>query len=121
MEGKESVLMVKSYGFAIRMVRLSQYLQNERKEFILSKQVLRSGTAVGSLIREAEFAQSHADYISKFSIALKETNETNYWISLLKDTDYIDFKLFESLSHDCKELISLLVATIKTLKTKSPK
>ena len=121
MNGKESVLMKKSYGFAIRTVRLSQFLQNEKKEFCLSKQVLRSGTSVGALIREAEFAQSHADYINKFSVALKEANETNYWISLINDTDYIDTKLYESLSKDCKELISLLVASIKTLKQKSKK
>jgi four helix bundle protein len=71
------------------------------------------------LVREAEFAQSNADYISKFSISLKEANETDYWLAILKDTDYIDTKLYESLAFDCKELISLLVSTIKTLKTKN--
>ena len=115
---KESILKSKSYKFAIRIVRLSQYLQYEKKEFVLNKQVLRSGTAVGAIIREAEFAQSPADYINKFSIALKEANETDYWLSLLNDTEFIETKLFESLSKDCKELISILVSTIKTLKTK---
>ena len=71
-----------------------------------------------SIVREAEFAQSHPDYISKFSIALKEADETDYWLSLLKDTDYIEIKLYDSLSNNCKELISLLVSTIKTLKSK---
>lgn len=115
---KESVLKNKSYLFAVRMVRLSQYLQHEKKEFIMNKQIIRSGTAIGALIREAEFAQSNADYISKFSIALKESNETDYWLSLLKDTGYVDTKLYDSFTFDCKELISMLVSTIKTLKTK---
>lgn len=106
----------KSYKFAIRVVRLSQYLQTEKKEFVLSKQVLRSGTAVGALIREAEFGQSRPDFINKMSIALKEANETDYWLSLLKDTDYIDAKLFNSLQNDCKELIAMLVSTVKTSK-----
>ena len=115
---RESVLKEKSYLFAIRIVKLSQFLQQEKREYILSKQILRSGTAIGALIREAEFAQSNADYINKFSIALKETNETYYWLSLLKDTEYLENRLYESLSIDCKELLSMLVSTIKTLKTK---
>ena len=116
---KESVLKSKSYKFAVRIVRLSQYLQHEKKEFVLNKQILRSGTAIGAISREAEFAQSNADYINKFSISLKEANETDYWLALLNDTEFIENKLYESLSNDCKELISILVSTIKTLKTKS--
>jgi four helix bundle protein len=116
---KDSILKEKSYRFAVRIVRLTQFLQQEKKEFVLSKQTLKSGTAIGALVREAEFAQSNADYISKFSIALKEANETDYWLSLLKDTEYIDTKLYDSLDFDCKELISISVSTIKTLKTKS--
>lgn len=112
----KSVLKEKSYLFAIRMVRLSQFLQNEKKEYIMSKQVLRSGTAVGALIREAEFGQSRADFICKMSISLKEANETEYWLFLLKDTDYIDLKLHESLATDCKEIIAMLVSTVKTAK-----
>ena len=115
---KESILKNKSYKFAVRIVRLSQYLQQEKKEFVLNKQILRSGTAVGAIIREAEFAQSPSDYIHKFSIALKEANETDYWLALLYDTKFIDDKLFESLSKDCKELVSMLVSTLKTLKEK---
>lgn len=113
---KENVLRNKSYAFAIRMVRLSQYLQDEKKEFILSKQVLRSGTAIGALIREGEYAQSKTDFIHKMTISLKETNETDYWISILKDTGYIEEKLFKSLSDDCNEIIKLLIASIKTAK-----
>ena len=86
---KDGPLKDKSYQFAIRIVKLSQYLQRDKKEFVLSKQVLRSGTAVGALIREAEFGQSKADFSSKMSISLKEANETEYWLSLLNDTDFI--------------------------------
>ena len=87
----------------------------------MSKQVLRSGTAAGALIREAEFGQSRADFTSKMSIALKEANETEYWLSLLKDTDYIGDDQFSSLQTDCRELIAMLVSTVKTMKVKSEK
>ncbi len=80
----KSVLKEKSYSFAIRIVKLNQFLCEERKEFILSKQILRSGTAIGALVREAEFGESKADFRSKMSIALKEANETDYWLNLLK-------------------------------------
>ena len=93
----QSVLKDKSYMFAIRIVKLSQYLQNEKKEFVLSKQVLRSGTAIGALVREAEFGQSKADFVCKMSISLKEANETDYWLLLLKDTNYIDEKCSPAL------------------------
>jgi four helix bundle protein len=112
----ESPLKNKSYAFAIRIVRLSQYLQTQKKEFILSKQILRSGTAIGALIREAEFGQSKPDFISKMSISLKEANEAAYWLSLLKDTDYIDEKMFSSIQPDCQELIAMFVSTVKTSK-----
>jgi four helix bundle protein len=111
---KESVLRDKSYAFAIRIVKLSQFLQNEKHEFVLSKQVLRSGTAVGAMVREAEFGQSKADFANKMGIALKEANETDYWLLLLKDTEYLDEKLHKSLEKDCKALIAMLVSTIKT-------
>src|SRR4051794_7749759 len=107
---------MKSYDFAIRIVKLSQYLQNDKKEYILSKQVLRSGTSIGALIREAEYGQSRIDFVHKLTISLKEANETDYWINILKDTGYIEYKLYESLSIDCQELIKLLVASIKTAK-----
>ena len=113
---KDSPLKDKSYQFAIRVVKLSQFLQKDKKEFVLSKQVLRSGTAVGALIREAEFGQSKADFTNKMSIALKEANETEYWFSLLMDTEFISEDQFVSLQSDCKELIAMLVSTVKTSK-----
>ncbi|QCX54352.1 four helix bundle protein [Elizabethkingia sp. JS20170427COW] len=115
----KSILRDKSYQFAIRIVKLSQFLQTDKKEFVLSKQVLRSGTAIGALVREAEFAQSTADFIHKLHIALKEANETEYWLSILFDTGYTEKSLSESLIVDCKELVALLVSSIKTLKTKN--
>jgi len=114
---KDSILKDKSYNFAIRIVKLSQYLRNEKREFVLSKQILRSGTSIGALIREAEFGQSRADFASKMSIALKEANETDYWISLLKDTGYIKLNESESMQSDCKELIAMLVSTVKKVKS----
>jgi len=115
---ENSVLHTKSYSFAIRIVNLSKYLRTEKQEYIFNKQVARSGTAIGALVRESEFAQSNADFINKLSIALKEANETDYWLSLLKDTDFINEKLFNSLIADCNELIALLVSSIKTSKNK---
>ncbi|MDM8566350.1 four helix bundle protein [Candidatus Halobeggiatoa sp. HSG11] len=114
---KDSILKDKSYNFAIRIVKLSQYLRTEKREFVLSKQILRSGTSIGALIREAEFGQSRADFASKMSIALKEANETDYWISLLKDTGYIKPNESESMQNDCKELIAMLVSTVKKVKS----
>ena len=111
---KESVLRSKSYSFGVRVVRLSQFLVTEHKEFVLSKQILRSGTAIGALVREAEYGISRADFRNKMSIAWKEANETEYWLSMLKDTDYITEKMFRSLSVDCVELIKILIATVKT-------
>ncbi|MEA2029311.1 MAG: four helix bundle protein [Campylobacterota bacterium] len=112
---KENILKTKSYAFALRVVKLYKYLCRH-KEYVLSKQVLRSGTAVGALVSEAEFAQSKADFISKLSIALKEANETLYWLSLLKDSEYIDEKMLKSIEPDAKELIKLLVSSINTAK-----
>ena len=116
---KESILREKSLAFAVKIVQLSRFLQVEKKEFVLNKQILKSGTTIGALVREAEYAQSNADFINKFSIALKEANETEYWLLLLKDTEHISLDIYNSLSPDCDELISILVATIKTLKAKN--
>lgn len=116
MNNGKNVLKNKSYDFAIRIVKLSQYLQAEKKEFILSKQILRSGTAIGALVREAEYGQSKIDFIHKLTIALKETNETEYWLNILHDTGYIEQKLCISLTDDCQELLKLLIASIKTAK-----
>jgi four helix bundle protein len=115
---KKSVLRDKSFKFAVRIVKLAQFLNN-KNEYVLAKQVLRSGTAIGASIREAEFAQSNADFINKFSIALKEANETDYWLELIKVGNYIEPNLYKSLNSDCNELIAMLVATIKTLKNKN--
>ena len=114
---KNNILKDKSYLFAIEIIKISQQLVSDRKEYVLSKQLLRSGTAIGALIREAEFAQSKLDFINKMSIALKEANETLYWLSLMKDTFYLAKEIHVDLSERCKELISLLVASIKTSKS----
>ena len=90
MKSEESILRIKSYDFAFKIVELNKYLSQTHREYVLARQVLRSGTAIGALIREAEFGQSRADFSSKMSIALKEANETQYWLSLLKDTKYLE-------------------------------
>ena len=113
---KKSVLRNKSYAFALRIIKLCRYLENERKEYVLNRQLLRSGTAIGALVREAEFAQSKQDFIHKLHIALKEANETIYWIDLLKDSEYITGKMHQSIEPEADELIRLLVASIKTSK-----
>lgn len=107
--------MEKAYKFAIRIVNLHKVLQ-DRKEYILSKQLLRSGTAIGALLWESEQAQSKADFIHKVNIALKEANESYYWISLLKDTGYMNETEYESLINDCDELIKLTASVVKTSK-----
>jgi four helix bundle protein len=113
---QQSILHSKSYSFAIRIIKMMEYLHSEKNEFVISKQILRSGTAIGALVRESEFAQSNADFANKLSIALKEANETDYWLSLLHDTNYINDNSFSSMMYDCNELVALLVASIKTAK-----
>lgn len=115
---KKNVLKKKSYDFSIRIVRLYQYLCKDNKEYVLGKQVLRSGTAIGALISEGEFAQSKPDFINKLSIALKEANETLYWLNILHDTDYLNLEIYESLKTDNEEIVKLLIASIKTAKGK---
>jgi four helix bundle protein len=110
-----NVLKEKSYKFALRIVKLSQYLRSNN-EFELSRQVVRSGTSIGALVREAEFAQSKADFIHKLSIALKETNETEYCLELLKDGGYISPQMYSGIYPDIEELIKLLVSSVKTSK-----
>lgn len=113
----KSILKDKSYAFAIAIVKIVQMIQKDQKEYVLTKQLLRSGTAIGALISEAEFGQSKADFIHKLTISLKEANETKYWFNLLKDTDYINDSQFNNLSEPCLELIRILVASIKTTKS----
>ena len=106
----------KSFSFALRTVRLYKHLCDDKREFILSKQLLRSGTAIGALVREAEQAESKPDFIHKLAIALKEANETEYWLELLHQSDYLDDKGFKSISSDLKQLLKLLTAIIKKAK-----
>ena len=113
---KDNVIEYKTYSFANRIVKAYRYLTKEQKEFILSKQLLRSGTAIGALVREANFAQSNADFINKMSIALKEANETKYWLSLLYDNEYIDNPSFQSIFEEAKEVTAILVSIVKTTK-----
>jgi four helix bundle protein len=115
---KENVVKDKSFAFAVRIVNLYKYLVEEKREFVLSKQLLRSGTAIGALTREAEHAESKADFIHKLSISLKEANETDYWIELLFQTDFLSENEYKTIKEDVEELIKLLVAIIKTSKTK---
>ena len=113
---ENNIVKDKSYAFALRIVKAYKYLTQEQKEFILSKQVLRSGTAIGALIWESVHAQSKADFINKINISLKEANETEYWLMLLKDSEYLDEKTFASIHKDCDELIRLLVSILKSSK-----
>ncbi|MBQ3495986.1 MAG: four helix bundle protein [Clostridia bacterium] len=113
---KENALIEKSLNFATRIVKLYQYLTKTKKETILSKQVLRSGTSIGANINEANFGQSRADFIAKMHIALKEAVETIYWLKVLTTSEYINEKLGLSLLNDCIELKKLLVSTINTTK-----
>jgi four helix bundle protein len=105
---KESVLKHKSFRFAVRIVNLYKYLCEDKKEFVLSKQILRSGTSVGAMIREAEHSESKADFVHKMAIAQKEINETLYWLELLKETKYILNKEFESLKVEAVEIIKMV-------------
>lgn len=113
---KESILRTKSFNFAVDIVHLTSALQNERREYVISKQLLRSGTAIGALLAEARFGQSKADYIHKFSISLKEANESRYWLRLLLATSLISENQYDDLDQRCNELVSMLVSSIKTLK-----
>ena len=119
----ENVVREKSFKFAVRIVRLYQFLtntQNSNRELILSKQILRSGTSVGANIRESRNAQTVKDFLTKLYIASKEAEETGYWLELLKETGYITIEQFESLNQDCEEILKLLASIIKTTKKNNP-
>ncbi|MBQ9286239.1 MAG: four helix bundle protein [Bacteroidaceae bacterium] len=111
-----NILAEKSTNFGVRMVHCHQFLTREKKEYVLSKQIYRSGTSIGANIHEGVFAQSKADFISKLGIALKEAGETAYWLKLLFRSNYLDEHLYNSLHTDCEELIKILTATIKSSK-----
>lgn len=112
----EGPIQIKSRNFAIRIIRCYQYLTEQKKEHVMSKQLLRCGTSIGANTRESKNAQSRADFLSKLNIALKEADETDYWLDLLHETNYIDYQQYESLLADCKEIIAILVSIIKKLK-----
>jgi four helix bundle protein len=111
---RKNVIRDKSFDFALRIVKLCRYLNKEQHEYVLSKQLLRSGTAIGALVREAEQAESKADFIHKMAIALKEANETDYWIELLFQSETINQKEYESIHPDVIELCKLLTSIVKT-------
>ena len=118
MQHKDFFLDTKARGFSGRIVKMYRYLTEVKREHIISKQVYRSGTSIGANIAESKFAQSTADYISKLSIALKEANETDYWIGILYKSEFLNNKEYESIHQDCDEIIKLLVSSVKTSKGK---
>ena len=113
---KDSVIAEKTVDFAVRFVKFYKYLCDEKKEYVLSKQILRSGTSIGANVRESKNAQSKADFISKLNIALKEADETQYWLEIMVKSDLIKENQVEALNKDLKEIIAMLVASIKTLR-----
>ena len=113
----KNVIKDKSFAFALRIIKLNQLL-SEKKEYILSRQLLKSGTSIGALIREAEHAESKADFIHKMAIAQKEANETDYWTELLYQSEYINKTAYESISSDINEINKLLASIIITSKSR---
>ena len=114
-EGKDNIIIQKSYAFALQIIQLYKLLI-EKKEFVLSKQILRSGTSVGANIHEAVASESKKDFIHKLGIAVKEARETSYWLNLLKDSEYITSDEFNKLSNSCDEIIRILNSIILTTK-----
>lgn len=112
----KNIIKEKSFLFALIIIKLYRYLTEQKKEYVMSKQVLRSGTAIGALVRESEYAESKADFIHKLAIALKEANETEYWLELLHQSSYINSKSFQSIATDLTELLKLLIAIVKKSK-----
>ena len=110
---KDNIVLDKSFDFAVRIINLYKYMTAEKKEYILSKQILRCGTSIGANIAEAQRGQSKADFIAKMSIALKEANEADYWLRLLYRTEYIEEKAYKSLKEDNEALIKLLMSICK--------
>ena len=117
-QNNTSPLTRKSYLFGVRIVNMVKFIKCSPKEYGMLNHVFRCGTAVGALVSEATYAQSPADFINKLSIALKECNETYYWLNILKDTEFINEKEYDSMSKDCQELLALLISSIKTTKQK---
>ena len=115
-QDSNSPLTKKSYLFGVRIVKMVKYIKCTPKEYGMLNQVFRSGTAIGALVSEAAYAQSPADFINELSVALKECNETLYWLNILKDTEYLQEKEYESMNADCREVLALLISSIKTTK-----
>jgi four helix bundle protein len=113
---KEDVLQSKAFDFAVRIVKMYRHLAEKKKEYVISKQVLRSGTSIGAAVFEAAYAQSKADFINKLSISLKEASETLYWLRLLRKTDYLTEKSHTSVYADCEEIVRILASSILTTK-----
>ncbi|MEY3002597.1 MAG: hypothetical protein RLZZ428_972 [Pseudomonadota bacterium] len=109
-------LSQKSFQFSLRIIKLYGYLKDTHKEYVLSKQILRSGTSIGAMVQESHFAQSKADFINKLSVGLKEANETRYWLYLLVESSFIEKHMFENILPDIESLIKLLSSSIKTAK-----
>lgn len=118
---KDNVIKIKSFEFAVQVVNLYKHISTQKNEFVLSKQLLRSGTSVGAMIREAEHSESTLDFIHKLAIAQKEINETIYWLELLHQTDYLDQDVFHKMNDEATSIIKLLTAIIKTTKRKLSK
>ena len=114
----ENIIKEKSFQFAVRVINLSKHLQDEKKEYVLSKQILRSGTSIGANVRESQNAESRADFIHKLAIAQKEADETTYWLELLKETNFVGEKEFSSLHEDASELLKIIRSIIITTKNK---
>lgn len=114
---RDNIVKKKSFEFSIRVVKLFQYLQTDKKEYVLSKQLLRCGTSVGAMVREAEHSESKSDFIHKLAIAQKEINEAIYWLELLNATEYLSVQEFESINADAVEIIKLITSIIKTTKS----
>ncbi len=115
----DNVILVKSKAFAIKIIKLYKYLCDEKREFVLSKQILKSGTSIGANAREASRGQSKADFYAKLYISLKEAEETAYWLELLYESEYIDKEKFQKLYGDCEEIIRILVSITKNHKKNS--
>ncbi len=115
---KENILAKKTIDFAVKIIKFYKFLCNERREYVISKQILKSGTSIGANVRESRNAQSEADFINKLNIALKEADETQYWLEIMEKSDIINIEQFEKLNKDVNEIISILVSTLKTLKKK---
>ncbi len=117
---RENIIKTKSFDFAIRSVRLHKFLSERKKEFVMSKQLLRCATCVGAMVREAHYAESTKDFQHKLAIALKESNESLYWLELLNATEYISAREFDSLHSDATEILKILTSILKTSKKQEP-